>query len=101
MQVEFRTKKLEKQYLDSKHAIEAYGQTVGKHYIERINIIKSATDIEQLQNLPGIRCHPLKENRKGEWAIDLADRARLIFTLHGEKLEIVRIKEVNTQHYGH
>lgn len=101
MLVEFRTKKLKKQYLDSKTAIKAYGKSVATRYIERINIIKSATDIAQLQKLPGIRCHPLKENRKGDWAMKLADRARLIFTLQGAKLEIVRIEGVDKQHYGH
>jgi proteic killer suppression protein len=101
MQVEFRTKTLKKQYEKESQAIRVYGQMIGRRYIQRINIIKSAADIEQLQTLPVIRCHPLKENRKGDWAIKLADRARLIFTLHGEKLEIVRIEEVDKQHYGH
>ena len=101
MKVEFRTRKLEKQYRESKQAVKAYGQVIGRLYIQRINIIKSATDIEQLKSLPRIHCHPLKEDRKGDWAIKLADRVRLIFTLHGRKLEIVRIKEVDKQHYGH
>lgn len=101
MQVEFRTKALRKQYEKGSHAIRAYGQMIGRRYIQRINIMKSATDIEQLQTLPVIHCHPLKKNRKGDWAIKLADRARLIFTLHGDELQIARIEEVDTQHYGH
>jgi len=101
MDVTFRTRKLEREYEDSKKAIQEYGQVVATRYIERINIIKSATDIEQLQGLPRIKCHPLKENRKGEWAIMLIRRVRLIFTLHGDNLEIVCIKEVDKQRYGH
>ena len=99
MKVEFRTKKLEKQFLDSKQAVKAYGQAVAIRYVERINIIKSATRIEQLEKLPRLNCEPLKGDRKGEWSIKLINRMRLIFTLEGETLEIVRIKEVS-KHYG-
>jgi len=98
MLVEFRTKKLEKHYLDHKAAIKAYGKSVATRYIERINIIKSATGIEQLEKLPGLNCEPLKGDRDGEWSIKLTGFMRLIFTLEGEAFEIVRIKEVS-KHY--
>jgi len=99
LQVEFRTKKLEKQFLDSKQAVKAYGQAVATRYIERINIIKHTSSIEELERLPGLNCHPLKGDRDGEWSVRLNGFMRLIFTLHGEALEIVRIKEVS-KHYG-
>lgn len=99
MEVTFQTRKLEREYEESKRAIRAYGQAVATRYIERINIIKHATDIEQLKKLPVIDCHPLKGDRKGEWSIKLTGQARLIFTLEGEALDVVRIKEVS-KHYG-
>jgi toxin HigB-1 len=99
MKVEFRTKKLEKQYLDSKQAIKAYGQAVATRYIERINIIKHTASIEELEGLPVLNCHPLKGDRSGEWSVKLTGFMRLIFTLGGHQLEIVRIKEVS-KHYG-
>ena len=42
MDVTFRTRKLEREYKDSKKAIQEYGQAVATRYIGRINIIKSA-----------------------------------------------------------
>ena len=99
MEVKFRTRRLENEYKDSKRAIRAYGQLVATRYVERINIIKSATDIEELEKLPAIDCHPLKGERKGEWAITLTGHMRLIFTLDGENLEIACIEEVS-KHYG-
>ncbi len=48
--------------------------------------------------LPGLRCHPLKGKRIGQYAINLNGFYRLIFTLTGETLEIVRIEEVS-KHY--
>lgn len=99
MQVEFRTKKLEKQYRESKQAIREYGEAVAKRYVQRINAIKYAKSIEEVRKLPGFDCHLLKGDREGEWSVNLINRMRLIFTLKGKKLEIVRIKEVS-KHYG-
>ena len=49
--------------------------------------------------LPGLRCHPLKGNRTGQYAVNITGFYRLIFSLKGEMLEIVRIDEVS-KHYG-
>jgi len=97
VEVTFRTRKLEREY--SKEATKAYGPQVGRRYVERVNIIKSATSIEQLEKLPAIECHPLKGDRKGQWSVTLTGQMRLIFTLHGENRESVRIEEVS-KHYG-
>jgi len=96
--IRFRTNTLQKQYKESAYAIAAYGKQVGRKYIQRINIIKESKNIDQLSSIRALRCHPLKGKRKGEWAINLTGYDRLIFTLHGEKLEIVRIEEVS-KHY--
>lgn len=98
MEVLFRTRKLEKEYREHRRADQAYGSEVARRYIERINIIKQARDIEELERLPGLRCHKLKGDRQGFWAVNLTGRCRLIFSLEGERLEIVRIEEVS-KHY--
>lgn len=99
MLVEFRTRKLQRQYEDSRIGEKSYGFETAKKYIQRIDIIKNAHDIEELKTLPGLNCHPLKGNRKGQWAIKLTRFDRLIFTLMGDYLEIVCIEEVS-KHYG-
>ena len=98
MQIEFRTKKLQKQYVQQKLAVKAYGNEVARKYIQRINIIKQAKDFDELSGLPGLKCHPLKGDREGQYAISLTGFYRLIFTLVGESLEIVQIEEVS-KHY--
>lgn len=98
MEVRFKTKKLQKQYERSTEATKAYGQEAGRRYIGRINIIKQALDINELCDLPGLHCHPLKGDRLGQWSIKIVNRYSLIFTLEGNKLEIVQIKEVS-KHY--
>lgn len=98
MEIRFRTRKLEKQYRSHKEAEKAYGRDVARKYISRINIIKRTRSINELQELPGLRCHSLKGNRKGQWAVNLTGFYRLMFTLEGSDLEIVCIEEVS-KHY--
>ena len=64
MQVEFRTKKLEKQYRESKQAIREYGEAVAKRYVQRINAIKHAKSIEEVRKSIrriNTRCDDLKD----------------------------------------
>ncbi len=99
MLVKFRKSKLEKCYLKEREASRAFGDEVGRKYIQRINIIKRARNIDELKVLPALRCHPLKGDRKGQYAVNLTGFYRLIFTLEGESLEITLIEEVS-KHYG-
>jgi proteic killer suppression protein len=98
LEVRFRTKQLEDCYLQSAKAARAFGPEVGRRYIGRINLIKAAPDLDTLKNLPGLRCHPLHGDRKGQWAATLIDRVRLIFTFSDGAMTIVRIEEVS-KHY--
>jgi proteic killer suppression protein len=98
VEVQYRTKKLQKQYENSNDAERSYGKEVARKYIQRINIIKNALDINELRSLPGLYCHALKGDRKGQWAIKLTGFYRLIFTLKGDLLEIAYIEEVS-KHY--
>ena len=99
MEVTFKTRKMEKEYRGNAKAVKSYGKDVARKYILRINIIKSANNLEELMSLPGLGCHPLKGDRHGQYAIKLTGFYRLIFTLKGDALEIAHIEEVS-KHYG-
>jgi toxin HigB-1 len=98
VEVTFRTRKLEREYQKIALAKKAYGEQVARKYIQRVNIIKHAAHLEELTTLPGLRCHPLKGDRKGQYAVNLTGFYRLIFSLRGDALEIVTIEEVS-KHY--
>lgn len=98
MIVSFKTKRLEQCYREYRLAVRFFGEEAGRRYIERINIIKQVNDLDNLLRLPSLRCHPLKGSREGQYAAKLTGFYRLIFTLEGESLEIVRIEEVS-KHY--
>lgn len=98
MIIKFRTKKLEKCFLVSKQATKEFGLPVARKYIQRINIIKTSKALDDIKKLPGLRCHPLKGDRIGQYAVKLTGFYRLIFTIEGENLSIVMIEEVS-KHY--
>ena len=84
--------------MQSKQAVREFGDRVGRKYIQRISIIKATNSLEELMKLPGLRCHPLKGDRMGQYAINLTGYYRLIFTVEGDSLNIAMIEEVS-KHY--
>jgi len=99
VEIAFRTRKLEKEYREYARAVKAYGEKVSSKYIQRINIIKSVRNIDELMVLPALGCHSLKGDRRGQYSIKLTGFYRLIFTLKDDALETAHIEEVS-KHYG-
>jgi len=99
MDVSFRTRQLEQCYLDSAKAIRLWGNELARKYIQRVNILRAVKNLPDLRGLPGLRCHPLKGERAGQWAINLDRLNRLVFTLVEGNLEVICIEEVS-KHYG-
>ncbi len=98
MIINFKTKKLDSCYCKSNQAKKEFGDIVATKYIQRINLIKAAKNLDEVMSLPGLRCHPLKGNRQGQYAVKLTEFYRLIFTVDGDRLNIALIEEVS-KHY--
>ena len=99
MEICFRTKKLQKQYENVREAEKAYGRQVARKYIQRLGILKSVKCFDELYKIPSLKFHPLKGNRKGEYAIKLTGYWRLIITNDGDIFDIAKIEEIS-DHYG-
>jgi proteic killer suppression protein len=99
VEVAFRTKKLEKCYREYEYARRSWGAVVARKYVQRIDLLQEAENMHEVEGLPGLDCHPLKGERAGQYGVSLHGRWRLVFTLRGEKAEIIRIEEVS-KHYG-
>jgi proteic killer suppression protein len=80
-------------------AVREFGSEVARRYIQRIQIVKNTRSIDELRRLPGLRLHALTGSRDGQYAINLTGFYRLIVTLEGAELQVVRIEEVS-KHYG-
>jgi proteic killer suppression protein len=65
---------------------------------QRIGEIISAPDIAFLVRFHVGNCHPLKGNRKGEFAVDLIQPYRMIFIEINEKVHLVRITSIEDYH---
>ena len=96
--VAFRTRKLERCYREHRAGVREFGAEAARRYIERINLIKSARDLDELLFLPGLHGHPLKGDRAGQFAIRLTGYLRLIFTVPEDGATTVCIEEVS-KHY--
>lgn len=75
------------------------GERVARSYVQRVNILYAAKDIRDLFALRAFDMHPRKGGRKGQYAIRLGGRERLIKAFADAELTVVRIEEVS-QHYG-
>lgn len=98
MIVTFKTKKLEKCYEQYRQADKEFGKQVARKYVQRITLIKKARNLEEVMKLPGLRCHPLKGDRAGQYAVNLTGFYRLIFTVEGDCFNVAKIEEVS-KHY--
>ncbi len=99
MDVVFRTKKLEKCYLKHACGQKAWGLDVAAKYIQCINLLLEALDMEEIRKLPVLDCHPLKGKLKEKFGITIQDRWRMIISLQGSGVKVIQVEEVN-RHYG-
>lgn len=66
-------------------------QHVGR--VRRIlGLLDEASSPEQL-NIPGLFLHPLKGERKGEWAITVSGNWRVTFRFDGEDVVVVNLED--------
>lgn len=79
MEIKFANKKLDKFANDYKKCQKVMGAVRAKLYFMRLGDLAKANTLEDVRYLPG-NFHELKLNRKGQWACDLDQPYRLIFT---------------------
>lgn len=79
MEISFRTKKLSKQCNKRRKCIKSFGQICADKIRARLDDLKDSPNLEFVRlYLPQARLHPLKGNRKGQYALDLEHPKRLI-----------------------
>lgn len=98
MIVEYRTNSLEKVCTKANVAVRQYGQEMAVRLHQRIKQIKAADTVEMLVQYRIGRCHPLHGDRDRQYAMDLVHPYRLVFTKHGDEIQIARIEEIVDYH---
>lgn len=79
MEIKFTDKTLAKIVNNDAKMLKEYGSLRAKLIRRRLTQLEVATTLEDVRILPG-NYHELKGNRKGQWACDLDQPYRLIFT---------------------
>ena len=64
----------------------------------RIDQISAADTVEMMIQFHIGRCHPLVNNRKGQYAVDLVHPYRLVFEKNGNEIQIAHITEIVDYH---
>lgn len=98
MDITYKTRKLEKICTDAKVAEKAHGREMTELIHQRIDEITAADTVEIMIQFHIGRCHPLKHDRKGQYAIDLVHPYRLVFEKHGNTIQIAHILEIVDYH---
>ena len=79
MEVTYKNNKIGKICTDAKTAERAYGREMADKIHQRIDELHAADTVEMMIQWHIGRCHPLTQNRKGQYAMDLIHPFRLVF----------------------
>ena len=98
MDITYKNKKIEKVCTDVKTAEKVYGREMTVKIHQRIGEIGAAETVEMMIQFHIGRCHALKQNRKGQYSVDLVHPYRLIFEKNGDEIQIANILEIVDYH---
>lgn len=80
MKVFYQNNKLEKQLSSATEIKKAFGKNANK-VEQRMSEIMSSPNLAVLMQIPAARCHRLKGNLAGEWAVSISPNHRLLFEI--------------------
>lgn len=98
MKTEFKNSQIRKVCTDASAAEKKYGLRMAEKIQLRIDQIHAASSIEEMIQFRIGRCHPLHQNRKSKYALDLVHPMRLILEKKGSEIEVVMIIEIEDYH---
>ena len=98
MDITYKNKRIGKVCTDAKTAERTYGQDMADKIHQRVDEINAADTVELMIQFRIGRCHPLSQNRKGQYAVDLVHPYRLVFEKKGGEIQIANILEIVDYH---
>lgn len=98
MEITYKNNKIRKICTDIKVAEKTYGAQMAEKIDMRIGEISAADTVEMMIQFRIGRCHPLTQNRKGQYAMDLVHTYRLVFEKNGNEIQIANILEIVDYH---
>ncbi len=83
MQINYKTRKLEKNLTDPTKTLKEYGNR-SKKIIQRLQELEASANLSVLKTLPAANCHQLSGDRAGEFAVDISGNWRMTFEINQE-----------------
>ena len=84
MDIVFKSQKLAQIFNSETNLKKNYGAKVARIIMIRAFVLKNARNLGFVPKTPPDRCHQLKGRRKGQFAVDLDEKRRLIFKPYHE-----------------
>ena len=97
MLVKFHNQTLRERYEDVNRGSRAWGTRVARRYVQRIEQIEATPTFHNLFAIRSLRLHPLQGDRRGQYALTLVGRYRLIVE-RDDGSDTVLVSEVSN-HY--
>lgn len=85
MEIRYKTKKLEKSLTTDNGLLRTYGR-LAKKIKQRMQQLKSAENLETIQQLSVLRLHSYKGKEEGIWSIDIQENWRILFRLENDPI---------------
>lgn len=98
MIITYKNKSIEKVCTNAHAAEKQHGAPMAEKIHQRIGEIAAADTVEMMIQYNIGRCHPLKGNRRGQYAVDLVQPYRLVFEKNGDVIQIAKIMEIIDYH---
>lgn len=96
--ISYRTKKLERCRLSFGSARRAWGKEVAERYHKCLDVLGQIQDLSELHGFRSLRFHALTGDRKGQFALSLGRRWRLIISVVENSVRVITVEKV-TKHY--
>lgn len=92
MQVHFADQRLAEAAENPRAAARLLGE-LAERFLDRLEYIESADDLRSLMAIRALRMHPLKGQRRSQWAIRLNRNFRLVVSIHGEDVIVESVED--------
>jgi proteic killer suppression protein len=79
MEIHLKSSRIQKACNNERESVRAWGSLNARKLRQRLAELSAAETLERMRKLPAARCHPLKGDRDGQFAVDLAHPYRLVF----------------------
>ncbi len=96
MNIDFKNNRIKKAISDAREMQKAFGN-MAKKVFQRMEQLKSVTTLAEMQMYQAARCHELKGERKGEWAINISVNHRMIFEINQHPVPLNKDSSVDTK----